>query len=636
MSLLNLSIGEFVALFGAISGVLITLYLLDRSRRRQIVSTLRFWKPAENAAVSRQKRRIQQPWSLVLQILSIVLLLLAIAQLQFGTRPDSHDNVLVLDTSAWMAARTERGTLMDDARRAALAWLRTVPPSDRVMLVRADALATPATPLDTNRALIEHAIRDSKPSGSALNVDQALAFARRVQMLHNGAAGEIAIVTAGRIADTGASERPAPKNLRVIRVNAPVDNCGIRRVGLRRSPTDVSEWQVLAAAKNYGTQPRTVQLAAQFGGAPVGTRTLVLNPGAEEESSFSFHTRAAGWLEVRLFGDDIFPDDNRTVLEVPAQPALRVVAFTDEPNTLRPLLAANPHVQATFRPASAYDSQITADAVVLDGFAPSVPPRVPAIWIDPPPDRSPVPVRSRVKSERLTTWNNDHPVGAGLHTRDVLINDAEVFGADPDDVVAEVKGGPVIVARDQTAGSPKFAVIGFNPARSAMKYELATPLLFANLLRWMNPDIFRSWEMNARPVGGVEVHIDRKTDPNSVRVDRDDRQPVPYTIEGEHLRLFSAAPGTVRVHAGDREFVYSLTLPELGDADWQTPPGVVLGIPRAVAFAPPPADAWPWLALAGAIGLAAEWMLFGRGRRQGRTVPRTHTLRERVFRQRAS
>jgi hypothetical protein len=635
MSLLNLSVGEFIALFGAISGVLITLYLLDRSRRRQVVSTLRFWQPAEDVAISRQKRRIQQPWSLVLQIASMILLLLAIAQLQFGGRPAVRDNVLLLDTSAWMGARTEQRRLIDDARDAALAWLKTIPGADRVMLVRADGLATPATALDTDRALIERAIRESKPSGSALNLPQAIAFAERVQKLHNRIPGEIALITSGRAMATD-SIAPLPKNLRVIRVDAPVENCGIRRVGMRRSPDDFAQWQVLVAAKNYGATPRTVQIVAQFGGAPVGTRNITLNGGAEEEWSFSFRTRAAGLLEVRMIGDDMFPDDNRAVLEAPAQPALRVAAFTDEPDTLRPLLAANPHVEAVFKPVSAYDPQAPGDVVVLDGFGPAVRPRAPAIWINPPPERSPVPVRSRAVSERLSRWNNDHAVGAGLHTRDVQIGEAEVFGADRADVVAEVNAGPVIVAREATSSSPKFAVIGFNPARSALKYELATPLLFANILRWMDPDIFRAWEMVARPVGAVEAHIDKKTDPNTVRVESDAGADVPYTIQHDHLRFFSGVPGTVRVHAGDRELVYALTLPEVGDVEWQVPAGVRRGVPRAVTFGAPPADLWPWLALAGALGLAIEWMLFGRGRRYIRAMPRNPARRERAFHQRAS
>ena len=47
MSFLNLSLGELLGLAGAISAGVIALYLLDRSRRRQVVSTLRFWADAD-------------------------------------------------------------------------------------------------------------------------------------------------------------------------------------------------------------------------------------------------------------------------------------------------------------------------------------------------------------------------------------------------------------------------------------------------------------------------------------------------------------------------------------------------------------------------------------------------------------
>jgi hypothetical protein len=105
--LLNLSALEFLAIFSALSGLVVTLYLLSRSRRRQQVATLRFWVQAQAPVVSKQRRRIQQPWSLLLQLLSIACLLLAIGQLQWGSRDDaSRDHVLLLDTSSWMSART--------------------------------------------------------------------------------------------------------------------------------------------------------------------------------------------------------------------------------------------------------------------------------------------------------------------------------------------------------------------------------------------------------------------------------------------------------------------------------------------------------------------------------------------------
>ena len=43
-----------------------------------------------------------------------------------------------------------QATLLDEARDSARAYLRSLPRRDRVMLVRADALATPATAFESD------------------------------------------------------------------------------------------------------------------------------------------------------------------------------------------------------------------------------------------------------------------------------------------------------------------------------------------------------------------------------------------------------------------------------------------------------------------------------------------------------
>src|ERR1044072_2861708 len=87
MYFLNLSFLQFLAVFGSISALSVALYLLDRSRRKIVVSTLRFWVAAEQPAIAARRRRIQQPWSLLLQLVSMGLLNLAIAPLRLG-RPE--------------------------------------------------------------------------------------------------------------------------------------------------------------------------------------------------------------------------------------------------------------------------------------------------------------------------------------------------------------------------------------------------------------------------------------------------------------------------------------------------------------------------------------------------------------------
>src|SRR5690242_12749859 len=159
MFFLNLSLPEFLALFGSLSSVVVALYLLDRQRKKHTVPTLRFFRPSEKPPQLKHRRRLQQPWSLLLQLLSVVLLLLAIAQLRLGSRDrSSRDHVLILDTSAWMNARAGQNRLIDRVRAAARNYIRLIPSSDRVMVVRADVLSTPATLFESDRAKIQQAI----------------------------------------------------------------------------------------------------------------------------------------------------------------------------------------------------------------------------------------------------------------------------------------------------------------------------------------------------------------------------------------------------------------------------------------------------------------------------------------------
>src|SRR6185295_9311619 len=267
MYLLNLTLGQFLALFGSIAATLVVLYLLDRSRRKQVVATLRFWIAADQPPVVHRRKRIQQPFSLILQLISMLLLLLAIAQLRLGAPlANPRDHVMILDTSAWMAAfgpaafgpaassaRPARRTLMDEAREKARAYVKSLPSSDRVMLVRADALTTPVTAFEHNRDKVQQAIARSTPGSTALNLDQALGFAQQAQALGSHRRGEIVYIGAGRVTAQPIAFASMPDNLRVLPIADPVENCGLRKIGVRRSRTDPDVWEIYVSVHNYGT-----------------------------------------------------------------------------------------------------------------------------------------------------------------------------------------------------------------------------------------------------------------------------------------------------------------------------------------------------------------------------------------------
>ncbi len=626
MYFLNLSFLQFLAVFGSISAISVALYLLDRSRRKLVVSTLRFWIAAEQPAVAARRRRVQQPWSLLLQLVSMALLLLAISQLRLGTPEQAgRDHVIVLDTSAWMAGRSGNRTLMDVARDRARQYLRALPARDRVMLVRADGMATPATAFEVDRKKIEDAIRASEAGATALNLDQALLFARHVQGQEGHRVGEIAFIGAGRTAPRDPGAGALPRNLRVIAIPDNVENVGLRKVGMRRSGTDWGVWEIYVAVRNYGARTHTVTLSLDFGPpgpagrVAAGSRALPLTAGTESEATFEYRTNAAGILGVHLSPHDSYPNDDYAELELPAQPTLAVTVYSAEPELLRPVLSATPRVAAVYRRPEEYRAN-DIGLVILDRFIPPQRPQADSLWIDPPAMGSPVPVRTTVEQAAFSHWDTEHPGAAGLHTKDFKLEHTKVFEVGASDGrIGEVAAGPVIVARP---GKPKVVVLGFHPVLSGMRYELATPLLFANLLRWIAPETFRRYEISGGSVGAVKLVMDEDTAAADVKVTAADGSALPFTMRERTLNFFSGVPGGVKVVAGDREYLYALTLPELWESKWTPPADAHLGVPRFTQILESSTDLWPWLALAGAFGLLAEWVLYGRFRR-GMRRPRT-------------
>jgi len=628
--LLNLTLGQFLAAFGTIAAVTVALYLLDRNKRKQVVSTLRFWvTPGLPSPVTR-RRKIQQPISLLLQLLGILLLLLAIAELHWGgSMRARRDHVLIIDTSAWMRAAAPgrpNANLMDLARANAISWLRAVPDSDRVLLLRADALATPATSWETDHVKVARAILETKPGATTINLGQSLQFARQLQKQTGSEGGEIVYDGPGRI---GASEANAGVAanvpiLRYLQVSDPSENVGLRSVGARRSSSVRDAWDLLVRLRNYGRTARTVSVTLNLGHAPMGMHALTIAPASEQETTFELHTKAASLAEVRLYPQDAFAADNYALLELPAQRSLHVVVYSDSPEQWRPALEADPRIAPEFRKKAEY-TPANDGLVILDRFRPQQIPGGNTLWID-PPERSPIPIREHVIEPAGLNWAPDQPLAAGLREHDLQIPSTAILETGTNDIrVAEVDRGPIIAARMSADGKTKTIVMGFSPFSGSLRYELAAPLLLANELRWFAPDVFRDVDVRAQNAGTVSDTFNGS--PADVRVITDGGTNLPFNIRDGKIQFFTGTAARVSVISVNTERAYSLTLPEMWDEKWTPPASVLRGIPSWNDAIRRSTDLWPWLALLGTALLIIEYLLYGRDMSALLRVVRAHMQR---------
>jgi hypothetical protein len=616
MFFLNLTAGEFFTLLGVAGGLITALYLLDKSKRRKVVSTLRFWVPASSAEELQSRRRMREPWSLLLQLLGLLLLLLALAQLQWGSkRWRGKDHVLLLDTSAWSSSHGRGSPLLDAEKGLALDYLSRLPAADRVMVVRVDGLATPMTPFTSNRKQLAAAIDRSASESSALNLEQALSFAVEAQSWAEGTRGEIVYDGPAMISGEPV-DMPAVPNLRILAPELDREHVGIRRLAAKRDQQESNSWDATVTLKNFGFKPHTARLEAQFAGTRFAPRTIELAPRQEASAEYGFVTASEGELLARISPADVLPTDQEAHLRLPRSGPLQVGVYTRRAEELRPLFAANRRLAAHFFDPAHYPAAQASEMVVLDGFAPDVRPTLPSLWIGPPRNRSPIAVKGLDYDAAIQTWHTETPLAAGLHAREAHIANAEIFETyEGDTPVASVAGGPIVVAREAGAGHARFALIGFDPLQGQLKFEVTTPILFANLLRWLSPESFRTLDLTAGSVGTASLPLEAKERLQQIRVVDDNGLALPFTVHGASLQLFTAEPCVLHVYSGERERILSLTLPEVGETEWKAPEGTPQGLPRASRLPAGPVDLWKWLALAGLACLLAEWLLFGRQRR---------------------
>lgn len=621
MGLLNLALGQLLGLFLPVAGLLVALYFYDRSRRRVLVSTLRFWPRRPAPAVRQRHRRIQHPLSLILQLIALLLLLLAIADPRPATTgTGARHRVILLDTSAAIALPDEDGnSLMIEAKELALRYLDRIPSRDRVLLIEADGAPTVRVPFTQDRDGLRDAILSAEPGSTALDLQAAFDLAEGTLRLALDVDGELSPGLAGLgetvyVGPGRSSGRPGrPGTLPAVRfleTGAPSDSIGLLALRAHADPSEPGKWDVELVARNYEASARSTRVEFLFDGRPLGHRNLTIAPAAEGELAFTLRTGQSGRLTARTAETDAHAANNEAVIRIPSvrRTLLQVIGASEE--GFEALTASGAHIKPSFV-ASRDELDEEAIHVWARGGQAGLSQR--AIYLSPPGTVSPFGEAGSVRDRPIKGWSASHALARGVRDPDLAPGRARVFESLPgDEIVAEIPEGPVIVARE--TGESRIVAFGFDLAGESVRNRLAAPLLFANAVAWLDSGAFRSESVEARPPGTIEIEA-----PNSSReqiaVRSNDGGSVPWILQGESVRFFAGRRGTYRVSTADRDVTLFLSQAEVPTAAWEPPEDVRRGLPAPAASGAKPWLPWPWLAAVAALILLYDWIRFGRGRR---------------------
>jgi hypothetical protein len=487
-------------------------------------------------------------------------------------------------------------------------YISSLSPSDEVMLTRVDGLVVPLTSFTADREELKRQLTAIAPSLLALNLKEMLSFARHTVALSSSREVDTVYIGPARVAEDVPPDA-GMRNFRAFLVEAKPDHCGISHVGLARDEQRAGIWKMTVALRNYGPDACDVTLRASVAGADLAAAQKHIEPATDALAEYSFAGAGGGPLAISLSPDDGLASDHHLALELPPSTQPKIVAYTSRPEAIRSLMEAVPDAAIVFKKPEDYRPIAKdADLVILDRIPSAVAGPVPTLWIAPSGESSPFQMKTVVMAPKRVAWNAHAPAMEGLHNEGVLLPSASVYQVrDGDTPLLRIAEGPIVVLRSARGGEPRRAMLGFDPVDDKVRYEVTTPLLFINLVRWLTAGSIAPTEIAVQRAGAAQIDLTQGETLDDAGIPG-----IAFSDRDPHVHLYAAHPLDLRFFHQGRKQELAIALPEIAEKQWRPANSQLADLAPPAVFRIQNGSWWRWFILLGLAVMVLEWSLFGK------------------------
>lgn len=472
--------------------VVVAMYLLKLRRDETVVpSTLLWTRLIADVEANAPWQKLRRSLLLLLQLLLVAILALLAAR-PFFERPAglARDVVLVIDTSASMAATDVAPNRLEAAKAAVMEALRELPTGGKVSVIAADRSARIVVNETADMGRVRQALDDIKPTSDSGDLGDALELADKLAKRSGDA--QILVATDGALATRPTARVAAP--IRVISVGRARKNQAIVALAVRTAASTVTRSVFVSVANlDLGRSRRRLEFWGD--GRLLEVREVLLDAQARADVVVDDISGDVRTLEVRLVSADpstttkpdaLAVDDTAWAIIPPDRKRLILLVGPGDPY-LETALSYLPNVElygvtpAEYGPASERNDGRPWDLTIFEGSLPATLPRTPILAIAPGTSSALGEVTGTLQQPGLGALGVDEPI-----LRYVDLSTTHISKADrltlPDwarTIIPGPKGAPLLYVGSR-AGLPT-AVLAFEPRRSDLPLQVAFPILLANL-----------------------------------------------------------------------------------------------------------------------------------------------------------
>ena len=467
----------------AVPVILAYLYRLHRIKRPIASTILMRVIRDEQPTAQKSKSKLRHRISLALVLAALLATVLALAGPDMGAE-SGRRVVIVLDTSASMAAREASGT---DRLTAAVDEVSDIVASageaDEIALVVAGGTAGVAMPPTKNHADIVARARSAAARGAGGdNRDDAMAFRLADGLCRDPARTTIVVVSDG--AGLSAPKTACP--LRHVSVGGAASNVGIAALSVRAAD-GLGLVDVHLAVASSASEKKQVEVTLTSEAGIVDVVSLEVPPKGEVERTVRVVIEGGQTLTATLSGGDALVLDDRAVVPLPDHGPVKVLLVTARPKSLlAEVLKLHPRVTLSVAAPGQMLAKEAFDLAVLEndpqGELGTVP-KVVAFGVV--PSGSPITLGAPAANKSIVRWDFSAPWFRYVDLREVAVGGGHnlVGGTS----VVDSGSGPLVATAPW--GERELVVAGFTVEQTDLTLRAAFPNLVANRVDWATPPV---------------------------------------------------------------------------------------------------------------------------------------------------
>ena len=472
--------------------LVLAMYLLKlRRNEARVPSTLLWQRLVSDVEANAPWQRLRRSLLLLLQLLLVIVIALLAAR-PFLERPTglARDIVLILDTSASMAATDVSPTRLDAAKAAAIDALKDLPTGGKVSVIAADRTARIVVNETSDLGRVRQAVNDLQASTMPGDLGDALELASKLAARSGDA--QVLVATDAAIATMPTVRVGAP--VKVLSVGRDRKNQAIVALAVRTAPSTVTR-SVFIGVANLDLEAAQRRIEVWGDGNLLEARDISIDAQARSDVVIDDIPNEIRALEIRLVGQDptssVAPDhlaiDDRAWAVIPPDRTRLILVVGEGDPYLETALSYLPNVElygvtpAEYGPASARKDGRPWDLVIFEAALPTTLPDSPILAIAPPRTSPLGQVDGTLKEPGIGSVDPAEPILRYVDLSTTHIAEAAKLVL-PDwarTVIPGPKGAPLLYAGSRS-GLPT-AVLAFEPRQSDLPLQVAFPILLANL-----------------------------------------------------------------------------------------------------------------------------------------------------------